>query len=1272
MSRSLIRKNQLHPDIADLVSGYGDNFFITPAELDSAINFAEAAQGAILVSGNQTISGVKTFATGIVAPNLVYNTGNQTINGVKTFATGIFAPNLVYNTGDQMISGTKIFGSSNTIDSTAGGSTILGGNNNTITGDVSNVFIANGSSNVIGDTGRGRPFNSYIGNGFRNGISGGGRFSAILNGDRNRISSSENILIGNGLGNVITGGSSNYSVLMNGAENSFTDTDYVFLGNGTANCLGLDRTGVSDTSTKATHSSIINGSNNRIIGDYNIIGGGTFNKITGSFIIGNCCQAYSRSNVIVGGANNSILNSSCSAILGGRYNEVIHNGATIIGDGSINVKTSRGECSLLLYFQNGIYLESPIFDFIGSRPTVNGTEVLLRGDFGLEKSLTPNLYLRTSSQDTNGNNAGGIVSAVSENGIKWTSLSRNVNFPSFSRDASTIWYDNKWVSVYTNAFTSTGKNFGIATSTNLTSWITGAPVLLTGAATVGTGNNVWAPEWFVDNNEYYVLVRLSTTAGNNYGTPGMGYVRALNPGTWTSWTEWTPFDNSVRTDANDFSIVKKDNLYWLFSHGGTHLNGSQPLGLDIVNNITLQYSETPFSGYSSLVEITEPLRGIIRSGNSSAFFEGPSVVNIGGSHWRLYFQDGLDNSVWSIDSFNDFQSWPTDSLRKNLYEGFNGGGHGTVFKIDEKNFVGLNQSLRDINSPISIGAVALAGNETISGVKTFATGIVAPNLVYNTGNQTISGVKTFASYPTVNGIRVLLSGEPAPPVISTTYSGLTGLKAATGLTPGQLYRISDFHLKWYNQSINDTGVKSGLALEPLIVLALSGDKISHEAKSELYPQDTVYYDIDASGSYSWGTQNINLAIPDFKGWIYRRIDNKLNIDIPWDWRHITVNCCRPIVTGIPIWTGTTNYNRFSVVRSSTTTGKLYYSIVDSNSGQSVASTSWWLPVSNFVEGNTYFSTNESFGFRSRNRIGSFVDLPADQSTRIQQPTFTSSLTGQGTFSLTNSENIKIEGGYSNVILGSSFNSNNIGNGFYSNTIGSNFSYNNIGNLFNFNTIGNSSNSNTIGNSFYSNNIANSFSSNAIGNSFNFNTIGSSFSYNNIANSFSSNAIGNSFNSNNIASSFTSNAIGNVSSSNVIGDTFYYNTVGNSFYSNNIGNLSSSNTIGNNFYYNTVGNRFRENVIGIQFDSNAVENEFNNNNIGNGFFANSIGNHFASNTIGDNFRLNTAENNLIIGNITGATHVYNAYNTRLFKNSNLTGRLSYFNGSDQLVVTDPSA
>ena len=70
MSRSLIRKNQLHPDIADLVGQYGSGFFVSDEQV-------------VYISGNQTISGVKTFATGIFAPNLVYITGNQTIGGYK-------------------------------------------------------------------------------------------------------------------------------------------------------------------------------------------------------------------------------------------------------------------------------------------------------------------------------------------------------------------------------------------------------------------------------------------------------------------------------------------------------------------------------------------------------------------------------------------------------------------------------------------------------------------------------------------------------------------------------------------------------------------------------------------------------------------------------------------------------------------------------------------------------------------------------------------------------------------------------------------------------------------------------------------------------------------------------------------------------------------------------------------------------------------------------------------------------------------------------------
>ena len=74
-------------------------------------------------------SGVVVLTNPVSAPNLVYNTGNQTISGVKTFATGIIAPNLVYNTGDQTISGVKTFISSINATGISGATIILTPNN---------------------------------------------------------------------------------------------------------------------------------------------------------------------------------------------------------------------------------------------------------------------------------------------------------------------------------------------------------------------------------------------------------------------------------------------------------------------------------------------------------------------------------------------------------------------------------------------------------------------------------------------------------------------------------------------------------------------------------------------------------------------------------------------------------------------------------------------------------------------------------------------------------------------------------------------------------------------------------------------------------------------------------------------------------------------------------------------------------------------------------------------------------------------------------------
>lgn len=279
--------------------------------------------------------------------------------------THIIDQNLpVYATGNQTISGLKIFGTNNISDTNLKTSPILGGRDNIITGTLNYTFIVNGTNNII----TGSVGDSFISNGNYNKIESAG--------DPKRVCRS---YISNGFQNLISNGSC-YAMIKNGALNTIQESQYSSILQGNSNVLGSESDGSNDTYPKACLSTIINGSNNKTVGYFNLIGGGSFNIISGQVITTSCCEVTApRSNVIVGGANNSILNASCSAILGGRYNEISHPGATIIGDGSLNVKTSKGACTLLLSFSNGIYLEAPLTNF-NHRPTVNGTGVLLSGE----------------------------------------------------------------------------------------------------------------------------------------------------------------------------------------------------------------------------------------------------------------------------------------------------------------------------------------------------------------------------------------------------------------------------------------------------------------------------------------------------------------------------------------------------------------------------------------------------------------------------------------------------------------------------------------------------------------------------------------------------------------------------------------------------------------------------------------------------------------------------------------------------------------------------
>lgn len=124
---------------------------------------------------------------------------------------------------------------------------------------------------------------------------------------------------------------------------------------------------------------------------------------------------------------------------------------------------------------------------------------------------------------------------------------------------------------------------------------------------------------------------------------------------------------------------------------------------------------------------------------------------------------------------------------------------------------------------------------------------------------------------------------------SYTYSQLTALKAAGSLVPGAYYIISDYVTKYQipGTTLINTNVHNGLPygamtaaenppppVEPLIVMAVAGNKFSSLAYSTVNQNDIIEYDFD----------NTVVLTETRNGYITNRIDTKNKIQAPYDWR----------------------------------------------------------------------------------------------------------------------------------------------------------------------------------------------------------------------------------------------------------------------------------------------------------------------------------------------------------------------------------------------------
>jgi len=543
-----------------------------------------------------------------------------------------------------------------------------------------------------------------------------------------------------------------------------------------------------------------------------------------------------------------------------------------------------------------------------------------------------------------------------------------------------------------------------------------------------------------------------------------------------------------------------------------------------------------------------------------------------------------------------------------------------------------------------------------------------------------------ANWNTAYNIATFYSQNSAILIEQTTFAQLTSLKASNQLNPGQLYIITDFELKWISAGLYDPEpYKSSGVIEPLIVQALSSNKLDVEAYSILHPQDIVYYDIDATDSYTWrdgGPRPISPPIPGIKGWITRRVDRVRNIDIGWDWRYIKANCCQFNIMSLPLYDAGTTYNRFDVVRSSN--GKIYYSIQGNNLNQGF-STSWWLPVfgDNVIDINEYFPTLE----RGTSIGAPLFTITPILSTRTQLPTF--GITPSQNTTIKSGFNNRITASITNVLIGGSFNNNYMNGTFTNNVLGDGFA-NNITYGFNTNCVTGIAFSQNIINGWIPNvfpegvrytTFKDNISNNIFSHRFFYNTVGNQTSNNVFASFIENNKFDDSFSNNRIGRFFRFNKIGYTFQNNIIDSNFLYNKIGDSFQNNiieinftynTLSDTFTNNQVGSFFTYNDIKNDFVFNTIGTDFQGNVIGNYFINNNIGNIFQFNNIGNDFQNNTTSLNFIQTNIGNEIQNINFAGATHVYNSYDKSIFKNFDSIARLSYFNTNDQLVVTDPTA
>ena len=374
-----------------------------------------------------------------------------------------------------------------------------------------------------------------------------------------------------------------------------------------------------------------------------------------------------------------------------------------------------------------------------------------------------------------------------------------------------------------------------------------------------------------------------------------------------------------------------------------------------------------------------------------------------------------------------------------------------------------------------------------------------------------------------------------------TYTELVDLRNNAQLTPGKLYRITD-----YTCTTTQANTRSAGHVFDIIVTADSANTLNEVARAVQHGGDTYFRNCDLNAWKIWyclDNDTTRFAWADSvngKGVIYRMID-EFNNDVPYDFKNIQFKD-----------------------PNSTDTNYFYYTF------------------SGYGDDETDYSIFRTTNIFSNTILPFYGNDLTNSKQTINKILF--SVGGDG-----NCYGNYFGSGCYNITLAFYCCNNTFGNGCYSNSLSPYCSNNTFGddchsnklnlrcsyNIFEYkcysNTLGEDCRNNTFGNSCFSNSLDNGCSNNSFGNGCYSNSFGNACNYNSFGNGCYSNSL-------------TSNCY-----SNSFGERCYSNSFGNACNSNSFGNACNSNSFDNDCYYNSFGNYCSSNSLGINCLFNSFEN-----------------------------------------------------------------------------------